>query len=162
MYNNKKYLLYYCTATALVHNNTWANTETLTKQTAIYLYAKKSLQKKTTRKGIQRNLSKETMKALFILICIFLAGLTTASKVTNPTFMANNLRLNGRPTEINFGATVTNPLGNGDTIMINIFVKDDKNRLLIGVFRGSSIPITVKKAAPRIAGLREGRLRPSL
>ena len=64
--------------------------------------------------------------------------------------MANNLRLNGRPTEIKFGATVTNPLGNGDTIMINIFVKDDKNRRLtgVGVFeRGSSIPITVKSGA---------------
>ena len=89
---------------------------------------------------------------LFALGCVFLTSFTTAStSVSNPSFLANDIRTRAQPTKITFGATVTTALAAGDTITclahydsgIGVFTKPTGN-----TSSDLNVPITVESGAP--------------
>ena len=88
---------------------------------------------------------------LFALGCACLTSFTTAStSVSNPSFLANDIRTNAQPTKITFGATVTTALAAGDTITclahyesgVGIFAKPG------GQSSSASYTVTVESGAP--------------
>ena len=75
---------------------------------------------------------------------------TASTSVSNPSFLANDIRTSAQPTKITFGATVATALAAGDTITCLAHYEND-----VGIFAkpggqssSASYTVTVESGAP--------------